>query len=415
MPVIKRIAGHTGCGGIRKYLEKNGRALAKDLFNLSWDDTVELVDDQVAKDLVQWDEEMDRMRELSGTNSSWKGKNARTFVHYVISPDPEDGINLPVLRELTKSFLMEHFSDYQAAVVYHDDNEGNIPHAHIMINNVNLRTGKRYHVDNPRALNRSLQDMAEARGLHFLRDAIVYKNDVEYPVEKQTPHTLQDVYVRRSEKEIAAEGGYSWVTDTRSRVGVARTLARNEGEFMRILKALDVKVSENSERSWRRDWIYSLDEHPTWRITGEKLGLRYGQEAMRNRFERKAAYHPTPESSRLILAAARDAILINDLNELGRLSKTIETCASFNVRSMAELEGRIERARERGSENLQRLVEVREFARERNLLPLRAEARVQRAERTEGASEVPSYMRRATEQSAARNREQQRQSRGRGR
>ena len=53
MPVIKRIAGHTGCGGIRKYLEKNGRALAKDLFNLSWDDTVELVDDQVAKDLVQ--------------------------------------------------------------------------------------------------------------------------------------------------------------------------------------------------------------------------------------------------------------------------------------------------------------------------------------------------------------------------
>ena len=199
------------------------------------------------------------MRELSGTNSSWKGKNARTFVHYVISPDPEDGINLPVLRELTKSFLMEHFSDYQAAVVYHDDNEGNIPHAHIMINNVNLRTGKRYHVDNPRALNRSLQDMAEARGLHFLRDAIVYKNDVEYPVEKQTPHTLQDVYVRRSEKEIAAEGGYSWVTDTRSRVGVARTLARNEGEFMRILKALDVKVSENSERSLRRDLIYSLD------------------------------------------------------------------------------------------------------------------------------------------------------------
>lgn len=38
MPILKPISGHGSTGGIRRYLEKGGRALARDLFNLSYDE-----------------------------------------------------------------------------------------------------------------------------------------------------------------------------------------------------------------------------------------------------------------------------------------------------------------------------------------------------------------------------------------
>ena len=38
MPILKPISGHGSTGGIRRYLEKGGRALARDLFHLSYDE-----------------------------------------------------------------------------------------------------------------------------------------------------------------------------------------------------------------------------------------------------------------------------------------------------------------------------------------------------------------------------------------
>ena len=42
MPILKPISGHGATGGIRRYLEKGGRALARDLFNLSYDERSQL-------------------------------------------------------------------------------------------------------------------------------------------------------------------------------------------------------------------------------------------------------------------------------------------------------------------------------------------------------------------------------------
>lgn len=61
---------------------------------------------------------------------------------------------------------MRFFGDYQVAIVYHDDNESRIPHAHLIVNCTNLVTGNRLHTDNPFELNRALQDMARERGLN---------------------------------------------------------------------------------------------------------------------------------------------------------------------------------------------------------------------------------------------------------
>ena len=66
MPILKPISGHTGCRNVRRYLEKNGRAIARDFFNLSWDEREMGGYDQAGKEAVEWDREMDRTRASFG-------------------------------------------------------------------------------------------------------------------------------------------------------------------------------------------------------------------------------------------------------------------------------------------------------------------------------------------------------------
>lgn len=75
MTYLKAISGHTGTGGIRRYLERGGRALAVDLLNLG--------DPALCED---WAAEMDRTRRLAGNDRAWGSRRARTFKHYVVSP-----------------------------------------------------------------------------------------------------------------------------------------------------------------------------------------------------------------------------------------------------------------------------------------------------------------------------------------
>ena len=165
MPILKPISGHGSTGGIRRYLEKGGRALARDLFNLSYDERDAGALGDEAKEACAWDAEMDATRAAFGTDAPWRGKPARTFKHFVLSPDPGDDIDLAALRELACSWALKHFGDHEIAIVYHDDNARGIPHAHIVVNNANLRTGYRMQTQHPEDLNRDLQDMARERGL----------------------------------------------------------------------------------------------------------------------------------------------------------------------------------------------------------------------------------------------------------
>ena len=94
MPILKPIRGHGSTGGIRRYLEKGGRALARDRFNLSYDERDAGALGEDAKEACAWDAEMDATRAAVGTDAPWRGKPARTCKHFVLSPDPGDDIDL---------------------------------------------------------------------------------------------------------------------------------------------------------------------------------------------------------------------------------------------------------------------------------------------------------------------------------
>lgn len=299
MPILKPISGHGSTGGIRRYLEKGGRALARDLFNLSYDERDAGALGDGAKEACAWDAEMDATRAAFGTDAPWRGKPARTFKHFVLSPDPGDDIDLAALRELACSWALKHFGDHEIAIVYHDDNARGIPHAHIVVNNANLRTGYRMQTQHPEDLNRDLQDMARERGLSGL------SNDraPESPSEARGhagaggPRSRRNVYLGRAEKEIMRSGSYSWVGDIRARVALAKTTARDEAEFLGVLDALGVHVADNSAKARRDDWVFSLAEEPSKKVSGERLGFVYGKEMLRRRFEREGAYRPTDAST----------------------------------------------------------------------------------------------------------------------
>lgn len=279
MPILKPISGHGSTGGIRRYLEKGGRALARDLFNLSYDERDAGALGEDAKEACAWDAEMDATRAAFGTDAPWRGKPARTFKHFVLSPDPGDDIDLAALRELACSWALKHFGDHEIAVVYHDDNARGIPHAHIVVNNANLRTGYRMQTQHPEDLNRDLQDMARERGLSGLSNdrAPESPSKARGRAGAGGPRSRRSVYLGRAEKEIVRSGGYSWVGDIRARVALAKTTARDEAEFLGILDALGVHVADNSAKARRDDWVFSLAEEPSKKVSGERLGFVYGQ------------------------------------------------------------------------------------------------------------------------------------------
>lgn len=81
---------------------------------------------------------------------------------------------------------------------------------------------------------------------------------------------------------------------------------------------LSVTVADNSPKATSRDWVYSLADDPKCKVTGGCLGYLYSRCLLENGFENKAAYHPDAASSRTILKAAKDAVVLKFRRVLGR-------------------------------------------------------------------------------------------------
>ena len=92
---------------------------------------------------------------------------------------------------------------------------------------------------------------------------------------------------------------------------------------------------------------------------------------LRNRFERQGAYIPEARTATQIRQRAANAVALNDLADLSRLSTVLETCAKFNVRSLGDFDRRLSTLQRRGNENSEgyrRLIEARSYAIEKDLM-----------------------------------------------
>ena len=336
MPMLKTIAGHTSARGIRRYLTKKTRARAEDLINIAAPE---------GADAFDWAAVMDETRRAFGNDLPWRGRRVRTYKHYVVSPDPKDGISLESLRDLASSWAEEHFPDYEVAIVYHDDNEGGIPHAHVVVNNTNIETGRRLQDPDPKALAESLQAVAEGQGLTALRppSAKGVAARAERRSSRRAPETHRSEYVRRAERELQDRGEYSWTADIRCRVRIARTVSRSEAEFRGILAAMGVTVSDNSPKAQRRDWIYAFADRPARRISGERMGLAYGRERLEPLLRSGGIRRLEDSGERAIAKIAKRAVEVGNLEELRSLSGAMALIELSRARCAADLDAFLER------------------------------------------------------------------------
>ena len=334
--MLKTIAGHTSARDICRYLTRKNRALASDYINIDVPESVREFD---------WAQAMDATRRSFGNDLPWRGKRVRTYKHYVVSPDPRDGVSLEALRNLATSWAQEHFSEYEVAIVYHNDNEHGIPHAHVVVNNTNIETGRRLQDPDPKALAASLQELAEAQGLTALKppQATGVAARAQRRSSKRAPETYRSEYVRRAEQELTERGEYSWTADIRARVRIARMISRSEEEFRSILGTMGVTVSDNSPKAERRDWIYALASHPSRRISGERMGLAYGRERLEPLLRSGGVRRLEDAGERAIAAIAKRAVEVGDLEELRSLSGAVALIEASRARCLDDLNAVLEK------------------------------------------------------------------------
>ena len=320
MAMLKKISGHTSLARVQKYLEegsddkshsvrdylekgKGGKAdrlLARDFLNMPFED-----------DQERWAEVMDRTRHAAGNDKPWKGKAAVTFQHIIISPDPKDGIDLPALREFVTEYCTRKFGDggdagelgcFQVAICYHDDNENHIPHAHIIVNNTDLETGRRLQINNKqnRALSDDLQAFCAERGMHHLeyveKGGRVVSESVgadvprrEMPAQERVAaaksakragrafHTTKGE--RRARERGKREGFTLWKDDIRNAISVAAGATETMEEWEHEMERLGYIVEKRDG-----DYLFRHPSSPDSRkVLGRTLGTDYMPKAIRSK------------------------------------------------------------------------------------------------------------------------------------
>ncbi|MBR3258699.1 MAG: relaxase/mobilization nuclease domain-containing protein [Eggerthellaceae bacterium] len=232
---------------------------------------------------------MDATREGAGNDADWRGCKAVTYRHFIISPSPEDNVSLETLRDLALSWVKENFADYQVAITYHDDNRNRIPHAHIIVNNTNLSTGRRLHLTDAdtAALASSLQALALKRGLshfenlpdspsktdiHTLADYVRARANVSRSGRNHRP-SAQREYLSKAEREARDRGVALWKQDIRDRILVAMWASDGtEESFSSELSKLGILAQFRDD-----DILYITQDCESRRVRSSRLGTDFGR------------------------------------------------------------------------------------------------------------------------------------------
>jgi hypothetical protein len=352
--------------GIFWYLTKSkqnaDRVVASDFINLSGDNITK-----------NWYQIMNETRIANDNNRDKGGRGkARTYNHYIISPNPKDDIDIDTLRALTTQWAMEFFGDYEVAIIYHDDNRNHIPHAHVVVNNTNLVTGNRCDIPKgmPERMKQSLQDSARDLGLRYfdnksndkhsslhIRDtrqqgfsALSLIPDIVEPESVHehdgfTPKTLQNEYRTYAERHADDTGGFLWKDDIRARVDIALRLSSDTNQFITACQSLDLEVRYTKSGN---DFLFIHPERDTWRCSGNRLGNSYTPGGIRRRFAtdaRQGKAHTISDSEKFSLylngfrrAQSSPIYYIRPGSDitLKDMAKTLKFIESYSIRSLQD-------------------------------------------------------------------------------
>ncbi len=338
-----------GPKGVKRYLEKDARSLATDLINLPF------VEERNGNWGIEMDKTRDRLRFMPGNTK----RKMRTYGHFIISPDPEDGIDLDTLRELAVAWAAEMFGfenpsigEAQVAIEYHDDNAQHIPHAHIIVNDVDLRDGRALQINaaQGREMASRLQELAWERGLRGFDQRGVSRLAAEEP-DARKPDRFANAPQRRktmTERAMERDGRPSWKQEIKDAIEVACNMASTPEEVVDRLAQMGIVAMPRQAKRVRpgEDYIFyypqpgvPLEENKK-RVSGERLGARYTAAGMRAQI--RVSYY------RKLYAEDKDAAALLDMlvdvrdvelqrgQTLADLSKAFAAISNFHITNMQD-------------------------------------------------------------------------------
>ena len=260
-----------GCKQIKDYLARDGRAVTFDssLPYLGPDD---------------WDRVMDDTRRL------WGKDVGRKYYHFVISPDPEDGLTAEQVRDLAVEWARERYAGKEWVVETHDDN--GIPHAHVVVNSVDPNDGYKIQIsdDDVRKDAMSLQVICKEHGCSAFDDfELSQEEDGMWVAKSPLPYARRQVMLQRAKEQnrrrtqaqrwAATNGVHLWTDDMHEDIEAALSGCRTWRSFEAALSKAGYRMSV----SRRGVLTFHPPEGRGHPVKGYKLDDSYTVEGLRAR------------------------------------------------------------------------------------------------------------------------------------
>lgn len=211
-----------------------------------------------------WDKVMDDTRNLEGAGDFHNGKAVTTYRHFVLSPDPESGITRNTLLEMASDWARMHFGDvdargklgrFESYICIHDDGGGNVPHAHVIVNNCDLDTRKRLRMS-PKEFSGlwdSLQDVSRDWGLPALPSHEEWRKTSAARAKATADAKEHELYWRigpEAEKALSSKRRALWKAKAVYRAYLRD--GRGDTAKARELKAEIARMTEDLGRAQRK-------------------------------------------------------------------------------------------------------------------------------------------------------------------
>ena len=207
--------------------------------------------------------------EMKAVRNSWS-KNDKTQAHLVIqsfSPQESKKLGAEKINELGMELAQRMAPNHQVAVYTHAD-KAHI-HNHIVINSVNLETGKKYHHNN---------DFERVSKIH---DRLLQENGLEI--------VKRNALERRTmaERKVIEKGETPWKDKLRQEID---TLMKDSSvnSYKAFKEGLEKKGIKVNERG--KNVTYELLESNK-KVRGTKLGNDYEKEVLKNELDRREKEH----------------------------------------------------------------------------------------------------------------------------
>lgn len=223
-------------------------------------------------------------RKRGAGNERKRAGAPRAYYHFVISPDPEDHAGAEEVCELARCWCERCFPQefgFQWVVSVHDDNESRVMHAHIVLNAVNAKVGRKVHISKRKsdAIARIAQELSRERGMGAMEDLRerrrrMARGDAEREPQEPTAMTV-------SERAMRDRGAKSWVAEIRDGIDESIRAAHDWAGFEDALfEGYGIRTE------WSRRGLGFRHPDSTgsdMKVMGARLGSDYTEEGIQAR------------------------------------------------------------------------------------------------------------------------------------